>query len=105
MKYSEIINELIDFRDKRGWKKYHNLKDLAIALNVEASELLEIFEWKNELSSKHEKEHLEGEIADILIYAFYICEKIDVDPLTLVYKKIKYNQKRHWNFDKEDSNE
>lgn len=45
MNYDEIVQLLRQFRDQRGWQKYHNLKDLAISLNLEASEVLEIFQW------------------------------------------------------------
>ena len=57
------MNNLIQFRDSRGWKKYHNLKNLAESVNIEASEILEIFQWKtnkDELSSE-EQTHLKGE--------------------------------------------
>lgn len=98
MTYSETIQNLIAFRDKKGWQKYHNLKDLALSLNLEASEVLEIFQWK---PSDHnltdaERQHLEEELADTLIYAFYMCDKLGVDPLEIIAKKMKFNEGRHW---------
>jgi len=98
MEYKDVEEALIDFRDKKGWQKYHNLKDLAVSLNLEASEVLEIFQWEpsdHELTTS-ERDHLEEELADTLIYAFYMCNKLDVDPLDIVAKKMKFNQKRHW---------
>jgi NTP pyrophosphatase (non-canonical NTP hydrolase) len=98
MTYQEVEQALIAFRDKKGWQKYHNLKDLAVSLNLEASEVLEIFQWQpsNHDLSDEERQHLEEELADTLIYAFYMCEKLQVDPLDIVAKKMKFNQGRHW---------
>ncbi|MFC6163199.1 nucleotide pyrophosphohydrolase [Lactiplantibacillus dongliensis] len=94
MTYQEVEQALIAFRDKKGWQKYHNLKDLALSLNLEASEVLEIFQWQpsNHDLSDEERQHLEEELADTLIYAFYMCEKLQVDPLDIVAKKMKFNQ-------------
>ncbi|MBU7555178.1 nucleotide pyrophosphohydrolase [Pediococcus ethanolidurans] len=101
MDYKQIHEEIIKFRNDRGWQKYHNLKDLAVSLNLEASEVLEIFQWKStdhELSSD-EKKHLEDEIADTLIYAFYMCDKLNVNPYDIIQSKLNVNEHRHWNFD------
>jgi len=102
MTYQEVEQALIAFRDKKGWQKYHNLKDLAISLNLEASEVLEIFQWQpsNQNLSDEERQHLEEELADTLIYAFYMCEKLQIDPLDIVTKKMKFNQSRHWKTEK-----
>ncbi|MFC6170824.1 nucleotide pyrophosphohydrolase [Loigolactobacillus jiayinensis] len=101
-KYEQVIKDLIEFRDQRGWQKYHNLKDLAISLNLEASEVLEIFQWQpadTELDEQ-QTQHVQEEIADTLIYCFYMCEKLGVDPLALVAKKVEINQGRHWQTEK-----
>lgn len=98
---TEIMNNLIQFRDSCGWKKYHNLKNLAESVNIEASEILEIFQWKtnkDELSSE-EQTHLKGELADTLIYLFYMCDQLGVDPLKIVEEKLEYNKGRKWDFD------
>ncbi|CAM3111270.1 MazG-like family protein [Lactiplantibacillus plajomi] len=102
MDYSDIEKSLIEFRNKKGWQKYHNLKDLALSLNLEASEVLEIFQWKlsDAKLSEAEEQHLEEELADTLIYTFYMCEKLGVDPLTIVANKMKFNQERHWKTEK-----
>lgn len=99
--YQQVLQQLIQFRDNHEWQKYHNLKDLALSLNLEASEVLEIFQWTSsdkKLDMK-KKSHLQEELADVLIYCFYMCEKIDADPLELVKKKIAFNKNRHWKFD------
>lgn len=104
MEYDEIREMLIAFRDDRGWKKYHNLKNLILSLNLEASEALEIFQWKNEQDalSNEEEEHLEEEISDVLIYAFYVCEKLGVNPYDLIQRKVKFNEGRTWKNDGKD---
>ncbi len=98
MDYKDVEQGLIEFRNKKGWQKFHNLKDLAISLNLEASEVLEIFQWEpsdHELTTS-ERDHLEEELADTLIYTFYMCEKLGVNPLDIVANKMKFNQQRHW---------
>lgn len=104
----QVMQELIDFRNVRGWKKYHNLKNLAESVNIESAEIMEIFQWKetNAELSENEKTHLKGEIADTLIYLFYMCDKLGESPLELIHKKVEYNQHRTWNFnDEEQKNE
>lgn len=102
MEYTEIIEMINQFRDARGWKKYHNLKDLAISVSLEASEVLEIFQWKDskEELSEDEKAKLKEEIADTLIYLLYMVDKLKMNPYEEIQKKVKINKNRHW---KEDS--
>ena len=63
---SEITRKIISFRDARNWEQFHNPKDLAICLNVESSELLELFLWKQD----HEEdiEELKIELADFFLF-------------------------------------
>lgn len=102
MEYTEIIEMINQFRDARGWKKYHNLKDLAISVSLEASEVLEIFQWKDskEELSEDEKTKLKEEIADTLIYLLYMVDKLKMNPYEEIQKKVEINKNRHW---KEDS--
>ena len=102
MEYTEIIEMINQFRDARGWKKYHNLKDLAISVSLEASEVLEIFQWKDskEELSEDEKAKLKEEIADTLIYLLYMVDKLKMNPYEEIQKKVEINKDRHW---KEDS--
>ena len=89
MEYTEIIEMINQFRDARGWKKYHNLKDLAISVSLEASEVLEIFQWKDskEELSEDEKAKLKEEIADTLIYLLYMVDKLKMNPYEEIQKK------------------
>ncbi|MFC1640683.1 nucleotide pyrophosphohydrolase [Patescibacteria group bacterium] len=95
----DTIKALTDFREKRNWKQFHNPKDLALALSVEASELLEIFSWKHsdeiqEFSKKNAKE-IEEELADVLTYAYFMCDRLGVDPADIVMKKLKKTQEKY----------
>ena len=83
------------FSEKRDWDKFHSPKNLAIALSVEASELLEIFQWLTEEQSKHlseeQMQHTEEEIADIVIYVLNLCRKLDIDLEKAILNKIESN--------------
>ena len=65
----ETINQIIKFRDDREWKQFHNPKDLAISISLEASELLEVFQWSGaDTSSKNKIEKIKEELADVVNY-------------------------------------
>ncbi|WP_283583591.1 nucleotide pyrophosphohydrolase [Limosilactobacillus difficilis] len=98
MNYDEIVRLLRHFRDQRGWQKYHNLKDLAISLNLEASEVLEIFQWQpaDQPLNAQQTEHLSDELADTMIYLTYMFDKLGIDPGDAIKKKMHFNQHRHW---------
>lgn len=100
MDYKNVMNDLVNFKTQRGWDKYHNLKNLAESVNIEASEIMEIFQWKETDTQLTEREenHLKGEIADTLIYLFYMCNKLKVDPMEIIEAKLEYNKNRNWNF-------
>ncbi len=91
--FDEIIAEIIKFRDERDWKQFHNPKDLAIALNIETSELLELFLWKDAESANKEK--VKEELADIFTYAFLIAEKYGFDVNDIIREKIKINSVKY----------
>jgi len=87
--YDLIMSKLKEFRDERDWSQFHNPKDLAIALNIETSELLEIFLWKSSEEAKVEK--VKEELADVLSYAFLIADKYDLDIEEIILNKINQN--------------
>ena len=89
----EIKNALIQFRDERDWKQFHNPKDLALAINVEAAELLELFLWKNPDDANKEK--VKEELADILAFAFLLAEKYGFDVKNIVMDKIAANSMKY----------
>ena len=92
---------LSQFAHKRDWEQFHNLKNLAISINIESSELLEIFQWKKEdeikldLKKKLIKEKISDEVADIMLYLLRFSDlaKIDIEKCCL--KKIKKNEKKY----------
>lgn len=89
----EIIEELIKFRDERDWEQFHNAKDLSLALSIEASELLELFLWKEHKDANPEK--VKEELADIMSYCLLLCEKYDLDPTQIIQDKIKINRQKY----------
>jgi NTP pyrophosphatase (non-canonical NTP hydrolase) len=85
----EIIQALIKFRNERDWEQFHNPKDLALAINIEASELLELFLWKK--AEEANKEKVKEELADIFSFAFLLADKYGLDVKEIVLDKIKNN--------------
>ena len=89
----EITQLLLKFRDERDWGQFHNPKDLALAINVEAGELLELFLWKS--SNEANLEKIRKELADIFAYAFILAEKYNFNVKEIVFEKIKENAKKY----------
>jgi NTP pyrophosphatase (non-canonical NTP hydrolase) len=89
----EIKQALINFRNERDWEQFHNPKDLAIAINVEAGELLELFLWKN--PEEANKDKVKEELADILAYSFLLAEKYGFDIKEIVMDKIRINGEKY----------
>jgi NTP pyrophosphatase (non-canonical NTP hydrolase) len=85
--WKDLQKALIKFRNERDWEQFHNSKDLALALSIEASELNEIFLWKK--AEDADKEKVKEELADILAYAILLAEKYDLDIDQIVLDKIK----------------
>lgn len=99
MNIDKIQSLLTSFSENRGWDQFHSPKNLAIALSVEASELLEIFQWLTEEQSKNlsneQMQHTEEEIADIVIYVLNLCRKLDIDLEKAILSKIESNAIKH----------
>jgi len=89
----EIIQALIQFRDARDWEQFHNSKDLALAVNIEAAELLELFLWKNPEDVNNEM--VRKELADIFAFAFLLADKYKFNVKQIVLEKIKENGKKY----------
>lgn len=88
-----LINELRKFRDERDWNQFHNPKDLAIALSIEANELLEQYLWKK--PEEANKEKVEKELADVFAYAFLLADKLQLDVEEILLKKIQHNGEKY----------
>lgn len=92
----DIIKEVIAFRDERNWKQYHNPKDLAISLSIEASELLENFQWKNsEEAIELNAEAIRDEVADVATYLILLCEELGIDLNEAIRLKMKQNAEKY----------
>ena len=89
----EITQALLKFRNERDWEQFHNPKDLALAINVEAGELLELFLWKN--AENANKEKVKEELADILAFSFLLAEKYSLDVKQIVLDKMKLNGEKY----------
>ena len=89
----EIIEELIKFRNERDWEQFHNPKDLALAINVEAGELLELFLWKDPSDVNPNK--IKEELADVFAFAFLLADKYKFDVREIVLEKIKKNGEKY----------
>ena len=92
----ELMNRINQFRDDRDWRKFHNEKDLAISISLEASELLELFQWKNseevvESSLKEIKE----ELADVLIYSLMLADNLNLDVDDIIKNKLVLNERKY----------
>ena len=88
-----LTNALISFRDERDWAQFHNPKDLALAISIEAGELLELFLWKD--ASDVSVEKLKCELADVLSFSFLLAHKLGFDVIEIVMKKIKENEEKY----------
>ena len=89
----EITDALIRFRNERDWEQFHNAKDLALAINIEAGELLELFLWKNPEDANKDK--VKEELADVFAYAFLLAKKYDFDVKEILMEKINKNAQKY----------
>lgn len=87
------INE---FRDKRDWRQFHNEKDLAISISLEASELLELFQWNSsEETIKKKHSEIEDELADIMIYSIMLASNLNIDIEEIILNKLSKNNEKY----------
>lgn len=88
----EITDRIVAFRNERNWEQFHNPKDLAIALSIEAAELNELFLWKNvDQIVQTDREAVADELADVLVYALFLAQKFDFDVKEIIFNKMKKN--------------
>ncbi len=100
MDIKNIQKQLADFADERDWDQFHNPKNLAMALSVEASELVEIFQWltpeqAEEIMDSSQSDHVKEEVADVMIYLLRLADKLDIDLESIVNDKIVQNGKKY----------
>jgi NTP pyrophosphatase (non-canonical NTP hydrolase) len=91
-----LINSENNFRDERKWRQYHNPKDLAISISIEAAELLEDFQWiSSEKALQENKDNIREEIADVLIYSMMLCSDLELDVKQIVEEKLEKNGEKY----------
>lgn len=88
-----ITSELLKFRNERDWEQFHNPKDLALAISIEANELMESFLWKNAEDASRDK--VKEELADVFAYAFLLAEKYNFNVKEIILEKIKSNGEKY----------
>ena len=89
----EIVKK---FRDDRNWRQFHNPKDLAISLSLEASELLEIFQWSaTDLECIDKLDMVKEELADVLSYAILLADRYGLNLDEIIQAKMKKNAEKY----------
>ncbi len=91
--WKELQSALLEFRNERDWEQFHNPKDLALALSIEAAELNEVFLWKKAEEANIEK--VKEELADVFAYALLLADKYDLDINEIVLNKIRKNGEKY----------
>jgi NTP pyrophosphatase (non-canonical NTP hydrolase) len=87
---------VLKFRDDRNWRQFHNPKDLAISVSLEASELLEIFQWSaDDLVCENKREKIKEELADVLNYCILMADACGLDLDEIIQAKVKRNSEKY----------
>ena len=96
MTFEEASAKALAFREDRDWKQFHNPKDLAISINLEAAELLESFQWSGaDLNVEKKRDHIAEELADVMNYCIQMADKLGVDLDQIINDKIDQNEKKY----------
>lgn len=101
MDFEKLKTKVRKFVRERDWEKYHTPKDLAVAIAVEAGELLELFQWmkdsesENVKENKHLMERIEGELADVISHCLNMANALDLDIADIVLSKLKKSEKKY----------
>ncbi len=96
MTFEEIERKALAFRQERDWEQFHNPKDLAISISLEAAELLEAFQWSGQdVNASDKRDHMVEELADVIIYCMYMAKELDVNLAEAVSAKIDINAKKY----------
>jgi NTP pyrophosphatase (non-canonical NTP hydrolase) len=96
-----LTAKILEFRDARNWAQFHSLRNLIVSLNLEASELLELTQWKSDAEmadlagSSVAREALRDECADVLIYLLLIAEQAGIDLEDAVHRKLAKNAEKY----------
>lgn len=92
----ETINQVLKFRDDRNWKQFHNPKDLALSISLEAAELLEVFQWSgSDTVCESKKDKIREELADVLVYCIQMADICGLNMDEIIQEKIKQNNEKY----------
>ena len=94
----ELRDNILNFRDARDWRKFHNPKDLAISISLEAAELLEVFQWSGEdveVDSEKKINKVKEELADVMIYSILMADTLGLDISEIINNKLEENNKKY----------
>lgn len=92
----ETIRRVIQFRDDRDWRQFHTPKDLAISMNLEAAEVLELFQWSGaDLDCAHKRDKLREELADVLSYCILMADVCGFDLDEIMNEKVTKNEAKY----------
>lgn len=92
----ETINQILQFRDERDWKQFHNPKDLAISISLEAAELLEVFQWSaQDVICEGKMGKIREELADVINYCILLADTCGLDLDEIIQDKIRRNQDKY----------
>ncbi len=92
----ETIDMILKFRDDRDWKQFHNPKDLAISISLEAAELLEVFQWSGtDVDCNKKMDKIKEELADVLTYCVLMADACNLDIDQIVQEKSKKNSEKY----------
>jgi NTP pyrophosphatase (non-canonical NTP hydrolase) len=95
-KYQDLVTKIKEFCDERDWGQFHDPKNLAISLNLEASEVLELFQWTIDNKVKPEKKgEIAGELADVFYWLIMLSNHYNIDLLEALEEKMKVNAKKY----------
>lgn len=96
---AQLRDRVAAFVRERDWGKYHNPKDIAISMSIEAAELLELFQWKSEeevdLRNRTFRESIEDELADVFVYCLSLANAIGSDLSDVTLRKIRKNERKY----------
>ena len=94
--FKELHNLLVQFRDERDWEQFHDSKNLALALSIEAAELNELFLWKKDTQVEQvDRDRLREELADVFAYAIMLAGRHGLDVSEIVREKIEANAQKY----------
>ena len=92
----ETTQRVLNFRDDRDWKQFHTPKDLAISMNLEAAELLEVFQWSGtDLVCREKVEKVKEELADVLSYCILMADVWELDLDEIMNEKVTKNEAKY----------